>query len=80
MFSVFTLDVINIFCFTLHKCKLWLLVGQIRQIKPLHGIYYHVWREKIKIIIIVDDIDSSLWFKKPSKPTVGSPQYDLKMS
>ena len=31
------------------------------------------------MIITVDEIDSSLWFEKPTKPTVGSLQDDLKM-
>ena len=31
------------------------------------------------MITTVGEIDSSLWFEKPIKPTVGSPQDDLKM-
>jgi hypothetical protein len=64
----------------LQKCIFSLLVGQTRQIKPLCGIYFHLWREKIEMITTVDEIDSSLWFEKPTKPTVGSPKDDLKMA
>jgi hypothetical protein len=32
------------------------------------------------MITTVDEIDSSLWFEKPTKPTVGSPKDDLKMA
>jgi hypothetical protein len=31
------------------------------------------------MITTVSEIDYSLWFEKPTKPTVGSPQYDHKM-
>jgi len=36
--------------------------------------------KKIEMITTVDEIDSSLWFEKSTKPTVGSPKDDLKMA
>jgi hypothetical protein len=56
-----------------------LLVGQIEHIERLGGIYYHLWRENIIMMTTVGEIVYSLWFVKPTKPIVGSLQYDHKM-
>jgi hypothetical protein len=55
-----------------------MLISQIQQIKPLDDSNYHSWCDYIDMITIVDEIDYSLWFERPTEPTVGTPNYDHK--
>jgi hypothetical protein len=55
-----------------------MLISQIAQMKLLDGSNYHSWREDIDIITTVGEIDYSLWFDRPTEPTVDTPNYDHK--